>query len=124
MMQSWHRRAAVLLAVLLWLPHWTLARNEVPRGLQEIALAALPAEAQHTIDLIRRGGPFPYQRDGVTFGNHERLLPERKRGYYREYTVPTPGAANRGARRIVAGGAGAEFYYTGDHYRSFQRVRE
>ena len=78
--------------------------------------------------MIKRGGPYPFQRDGVVFGNYEQLLPRRPRGYYREFTVPTPGAGNRGARRIIAGGEiserGGEFYYTSDHYRSFQRVRE
>ena len=85
--------------------------------------AQLPPEARHTLALIRKGGPFPYERDGVTFGNFERLLPRRERGYYREYTVRTPGIAHRGARRIVAGRAG-ELYYTEDHYRSFRRIRE
>jgi ribonuclease T1 len=88
-----------------------------------VALAALPAEARQTVVLIRRGGPFPYERDGTVFGNFERLLPPRERGYYREYTVATPGARNRGARRIVAG-RGAELYYTDDHYRTFRRIRE
>jgi guanyl-specific ribonuclease Sa len=83
----------------------------------------LPAEAVETLALIEAGGPFPYRRDGVTFENRERLLPAKPRGYYREYTVPTPGARDRGARRIVAGGDPPEvFYYTADHYRSFRRV--
>lgn len=89
----------------------------------DIALADLPAEARHTLVLVRAGGPFPYAQDGRTFGNRESLLPRRERGYYREYTVPTPGTRDRGARRLVAGKAG-EFYYTADHYRSFQRIRE
>lgn len=89
----------------------------------DIALADLPPEARHTLVLIRAGGPFPYAQDGRTFGNRESLLPRRERGYYREYTVATPGARDRGARRLVAGKAG-EFYYTADHYRSFQRIRE
>lgn len=83
----------------------------------------LPREAQATLALIRAGGPFPYQQDGRTFGNREGLLPKKERGYYREYTVRTPGAKDRGARRIVAG-RGGEHYYTGDHYRSFRRIRE
>lgn len=83
----------------------------------------LPGEARATLALILRGGPFPYSRDGTVFQNRERLLPLRERGYYREYTVPTPGARDRGARRIVAGGDPPEvFYYTPDHYRSFQRI--
>lgn len=83
----------------------------------------LPPEAVATLDLILRGGPFPYRQDGSTFQNRERLLPDRPRGYYREYTVPTPGAPNRGARRFVTGGNPPEvFYYTQDHYRSFRRL--
>ncbi len=88
-----------------------------------VALADLPPQAARTLALIKAGGPFPYDRDGVVFGNRERLLPAQKRGYYREYTVQTPRARNRGARRIVAGVPG-EYYYTADHYRSFQRIRE
>ena len=88
-----------------------------------VALADLPREAQETVRLIHRGGPYRYQRDGVEFGNFERLLPPRGRGYYREYTVPTPGVSHRGARRVVSG-RGGELYYTDDHYRSFRRIRE
>ncbi|HET7157752.1 MAG TPA: ribonuclease domain-containing protein [Burkholderiales bacterium] len=88
-----------------------------------VGFAQLPADARDTALLIRRGGPFPYARDGVTFGNRERLLPQRERGYYREYTVPTSGLTHRGARRIVAGRQG-ELYYTDDHYRTFKRIRE
>ena len=100
-----------------------LARSGAPAATNEIAYAALPPEAQQTLKLIRKGGPYPYQRDGVAFGNYERLLPLRSRGYYREYTVPTPGVKHRGARRIIAGQTG-EYYYTDDHYRSFRRIRE
>ncbi|MET7487823.1 ribonuclease domain-containing protein [Streptomyces sp. NPDC005538] len=81
----------------------------------------LPAEARQTIALIDRGGPFPYAKDGVVFGNYEKLLPEQKRGYYHEYTVTTPGSRDRGARRIVTG-QGGEIYYTDDHYKSFRTV--
>ena len=88
-----------------------------------VTLATLPAEAQQTVRRIHAGGPFPYDRDGTVFGNRERRLPLKSRGYYREYTVPTPGARDRGARRIVKGDAG-ELYYTDDHYRSFRRVVE
>jgi ribonuclease T1 len=87
----------------------------------EIAIGELPREARHTLALINKGGPFPYERDGVVFGNFEKRLPIRERGYYREYTVPTPGVRHRGARRIVAGRAG-ERYYTDDHYQSFRRI--
>ena len=86
----------------------------------------LPAEAHQTFALIVRGGPFPYDKDGTTFGNRERLLPQQKRGYYREYTVPTPRAKNRGARRIVCGGwqpaQPDACYYTADHYQSFAPI--
>ena len=83
----------------------------------------LPPEAIATLQAIERGGPFPYDRDGTVFQNRERLLPDQPRGYYREYTVDTPGASDRGARRIVTGGNPPEVaYYTGDHYRSFRRI--
>lgn len=93
------------------------------RGEAEIAVAQLPPEARQTLDLIKRGGPFPYGKDGSVFGNREGLLPRQQRGYYREYTVPTPGSRDRGARRIVAG-RGGDYWYTADHYRSFRRIRE
>lgn len=88
-----------------------------------IAAAELPAEARDTLALIRRGGPFPYRKDGMIFRNRERRLPAQAAGHYREYTVPTPGARDRGARRLIASSSG-EIYYTDDHYRSFKRVRE
>jgi guanyl-specific ribonuclease Sa len=82
-----------------------------------------PREVAETLRLIQHGGPFPYDRDGVVFGNFEHRLPQRERGWYHEYTVPTPGARNRGARRIIAGGRPpSEFWYTGDHYESFTRL--
>jgi ribonuclease T1 len=89
----------------------------------EIRYADLPPDARSTIVLIKKGGPFSYQRDGVTFGNRERLLPLRERGWYREYTVRTPGEKSRGARRIVAGRDGT-LYYSDDHYRSFKKILE
>ena len=87
-------------------------------------LNSLPPEVDATVALIESGGPFPYPRnDGVVFGNYEGLLPEHRRGYYHEYTVPTPGLKHRGTRRIVTGGEPRtdppELYYTGDHYESF-----
>jgi guanyl-specific ribonuclease Sa len=82
----------------------------------------LPSEALDTLALVEAGGPFPYRQDGATFQNREHRLPERRRGYYREYTVETPGASDRGARRIIAGGdPPSEFFYTDDHYDSFRR---
>ena len=87
-----------------------------------ISLAELPPQWRATYALIHEGGPFPYDKDGSVFGNRERLLPLKKRGYYREYTVRTPGSRDRGARRIVAGGdPPSEWYYTDDHYDSFRR---
>ena len=113
-----------LLAILLPLAAPpAAARGSAPEAAREIAAAELPAEARHTIGLIRKGGPYPHERDGVVFGNFEKLLPVKERGYYREYTVRTPGVNSRGARRVVAG-KGGELYYTDDHYRSFKRVRE
>ena len=94
----------------------------------DVALAELPREAHDTLRLIARNGPFPHRRDGATFGNYEKQLPPKPRGHYREYTVTTPGARNRGARRIVCGGEqpwpAATCYYTADHYRSFRKIRE
>jgi len=90
-------------------------------GLPWVLEAELPVEGQATLALIDRGGPFPYDKDGSTFGNFEGLLPDHQRGYYHEYTVITPGSSDRGARRIISGGAG-EFYWTQDHYRSFERI--
>ncbi|MCK1796563.1 ribonuclease N [Streptomyces sp. XM4193] len=90
-------------------------------GLTVITSAKLPEQARTTLRLIDEGGPFPYEKDGSVFGNHEGLLPKQDRGHYREYTVPTPGERDRGARRIVAG-ADRERYYTSDHYESFKAV--
>ena len=89
----------------------------------DIAAKSLPPEARQTIALIKTGGPFPYSRDGVVFNNREGHLPKKARGYYHEYTVKTPGARDRGARRIITGRDG-ELYYTDDHYRTFKRVME
>ncbi len=91
-----------------------------------VLVADLPREGQATYQLIRQGGPFPYEKDGVVFGNRERQLPRQERGYYREYTVKTPGSRDRGARRIVCGGQEARnpraCYYTQDHYASFREI--
>ncbi|NJS35374.1 MAG: ribonuclease [Brachymonas sp.] len=91
-----------------------------------VALADLPKQGRETYALILAGGPFPYEKDGTVFGNRERLLPAQKRGFYREYTVKTPYARTRGAKRIVCGGAQPSkpeaCYYTEDHYSSFKRI--
>lgn len=92
-------------------------------GLPWVELDTLPPEAGETVALIDKGGPFPYpEKDGTTFSNREGVLPDQGDGYYKEYTVPTPGSDDRGARRIVTG-SGGEFYWTDDHYRSFERIR-
>jgi ribonuclease T1 len=126
-----------------WLPFWALLLAlclgtgvSLARGPLEgvvdnpeqatVALVALPVQGQWVWRQIHAGGPFRYEKDGTVFGNRERLLPAHKRGYYREYTVPTPGLSHRGARRIVCGGfqpARPEAcYYTADHYTSFRRI--
>lgn len=92
-----------------------------------VYLSELPREAQTTLQMVKQGGPFKYEKDGVVFGNYEARLPKQKRGYYHEYTVETPRAKNRGARRIIAGGnpvSSDEYYYTGDHYQTFRRIKE
>lgn len=96
-----------------------------PDPVGAIAVADLPREAQVTLELIKRDGPYPHAKDGAVFGNYERSLPQQRRGYYREFTVKTPGARNRGARRIVVGGESIsrrQFYYTDDHYATFKRI--
>lgn len=94
---------------------------------ETVTVAELPKEARHTLALIKQGGPFPYAKDGSVFGNYEGLLPKQKRGYYHEFTVKTPRARNRGARRIVVGGdlvTSQEYYYTDNHYATFKRITE
>jgi ribonuclease T1 len=96
-------------------------------GVATVPVAELPRQGQETYELIRQGGPFPYDKDGTVFGNRERTLPAEKRGYYREYTVRTPGSRDRGARRIVCGGPPRTphaCYYTADHYASFRKIVE
>jgi len=118
-------RAAALLFAALAAAAPAVAQKEVapPPAIAEVAVAELPAEARQTIALIRKGGPFPYAKDAAIFGNREGNLPRQKRGYYKEYTVKTPGVRTRGARRIVAGASG-ELYYSEDHYNRFRRIRE
>jgi ribonuclease T1 len=114
----------LLLISLALLHSWPAAlhgQDQPPTTVKEISIDELPSEAVTTLQLIKQGGPFPYQRDGAVFGNFERHLPVNKRGYYREYTVSTPGRRDRGARRIVTGENG-ECFYTDDHYRTFRKV--
>ena len=100
----------------------TSTARDPETGLRTVALLDLPREAQATVALIERGGPFPYAQDGGTFGNRERLLPSHPRGWYREYTVRTPGEGDRGPRRIVTGDDDRLVFYTADHYASFVQV--
>lgn len=121
--------AVVAVAAILLIGHF--ARPDSPpapaaastpvSGLSTVKVQELPKEAVTTLALIDKGGPFPYDKDGATFGNLEGLLPKQQRGYYREYTVPTPGSRDRGARRLVVG-RGGDIYYTADHYESFRQV--
>lgn len=125
-MRAWLLFAALLAFAGAWLPV-AAQRADAPGihagVLDEVPLAQLPREARETVALIHKGGPFPYARDAVAFSNREGQLPREKRGYYREYTVKTPGERTRGARRIVAG-KGGELFYTDDHYAHFRRIRE
>lgn len=135
-MKNWTRIAILCIAAIAAFQWWqdrgaigTPAPTPTATGTTGHAPAVaqypvfLPPEAVTTLEAIARGGPFPYPRDGSTFQNRERRLPDAPRGYYREYTVETPGSPDRGARRIVSGGDPPEvFYYTDDHYRSFRRV--
>lgn len=118
----------LVLVALLGLLAWSGAQgfwsNPNTWGHIESAhVVGMPHEVQQTLGLIKRGGPFPYARDGIVFQNREHRLPPRPRGYYHEYTVPTPGLSSRGARRIISGQPG-EYYYTPDHYRTFWRIRQ
>jgi guanyl-specific ribonuclease Sa len=112
---------ALIGLIVLVVAGWTvreLVTDPAGQALPVRALSTLPAEAAGTWRLIENGGPFPFREDGTVFGNRERLLPAERNGYYREYTVGTPGSDDRGARRIVTG-SGGELYYTADHYGSF-----
>jgi ribonuclease T1 len=135
-MAKWMRLAVLVLAALAAAQWWSgrpagdqTAPDASPGSPPSVAEhdarypSFLPREAIDTLERIERSGPFPYDRDGTVFQNRERRLPEQPRGYYREYTVATPGSRDRGARRIVTGGNPPEvYYYTDDHYRSFRRV--
>lgn len=115
----------MLTSALVVLASPSIQGFEKPKEIPAISVAELPKEGRDTLALIRKGGPFPYSKDGSTFSNRERILPRQPRGFYHEYTVKTPGARDRGARRIVCGGKLQEScYYTGDHYASFKIIRE
>ena len=125
--QALHKTGLVLtLACAASASAVAFARGATPGLAGTVALAELPAQAQTTHRLILSGGPFPHQKDGTVFGNRERALPRQPRGFYHEYTVSTPGARDRGAKRIVCGGRPPErpeaCFYTADHYVSFQRI--
>jgi len=95
--------------------------RRVQPTLADISTKDLPPEARETLRLIEKGGPYPYDRDGIVFGNFEKRLPIKERGYYNEFTVRTPGVKHRGARRIVTGKDGDK-YYSDDHYKTFKRI--
>lgn len=113
---------AASLGLLAAAPAAARGRTDDPASAPSVRPEQLPREARDTLLLIRQGGPFPYPQDGGVFGNRERRLPGRPPGYYREYTVRTPGAHDRGARRIIAGQDG-DLWYTNDHYRHFRRIQ-
>lgn len=127
---GWRSLFAGVLTAILWgfllASPGLQARTEVTvESLATVALAELPKQGVQTYQQIHKGGPFEYEKDGTVFGNRERLLPAKTRGYYREYTVPTPGLSHRGKRRIVCGGpprTPEHCYYTADHYASFRRI--
>jgi ribonuclease T1 len=125
-LQKIRRLLTGLCLTALLLPGLTSARAPAPVAIQaSIGLIELPAPGPQVYALIHRGGPFGSEKDGVVFGNRERLLPAYKRGYYREYTVPTPGLQHRGTRRIICGGQPKTpdiCYYTADHYASFRKI--
>lgn len=125
-LSAWRKFGLVVgLLGALGLPCLSQAKESLPDP-AVVGLAELPKEAQLTDRLIRAGGPFPFRKDGIVFGNRERLLPAQPRGYYHEYTVKTLGSRDRGARRIVCGGnpptAPQACYYSDDHYSSFRRI--
>ena len=121
-----------VVALVIWPQRSTEAREKpadassMSRDFPFVLEADLPKEARATLALIAKGGPFPYSKDGVTFSNRERVLAKQPRGYYREYTVTTPGAKNRGARRVICGtpkSSAFECYYTDDHYATFRKIK-
>ncbi|HVO88787.1 MAG TPA: ribonuclease domain-containing protein [Casimicrobiaceae bacterium] len=118
---------AIIAALITLVASTTVAARASQSDLPVIAASDLPREAREVLERVHSGGPFAYERDGVVFGNREQVLPPRRRGYYHEYTVPTPGERTRGARRIVCGGPARlpdACFYSNDHYRTFARIRE
>ena len=125
--QALHKTGLVLtLACAALAGGGAVARDVAPAVSGTVSLGDLPAQARATHQLILSGGPFPHQKDGTVFGNRERILPRKPRGFYHEYTVRTPGARDRGARRIVCGGSEPKrpeaCFYTADHYASFRQI--
>jgi ribonuclease T1 len=124
--------ALIVGAAFVLSPSLADARRSVPESVETpavgtVALSDLPREGRSTYALILSGGPFAHDKDGTVFGNRERILPRQSRGYYREYTVRTPGSRDRGARRIVCGGEARQpdaCFYTSDHYSSFRKIIE
>lgn len=131
--QQSHRASRVSVGLLVLIAFFVFISSAGARdstNVETIAVSDLPEQGRDVLKLIRAGGPFQHaNKDGSTFGNFEKKLPKQPRGYYKEYTVPTPGAKNRGARRIVCGGdvrstSSSTCYYTADHYNSFKRILE
>ncbi|MGW3043383.1 ribonuclease domain-containing protein [Kitasatospora sp. NPDC001159] len=125
-LRAWKRAAATATATatvaLVALAPVVVATEAHAAVSGQVCLSALPSQARTTLNLIAQGGPFPYRQDGVVFTNKEKVLPSQRYGYYHEYTVVTPGAPTRGARRIVTGQRYHEDYYTGDHYATFRLI--
>jgi len=123
---TWIVLAVLAIAWIAWSQHGAPAPaqdSQHPPTTEDAPTSALPPQVADTLALIRHGGPFPNRQDGVVFENRERELPRQPRGYYHEYTVETPGARDRGARRIITGGDPPNvYYYTDDHYRSFHTL--
>ncbi|MFI6443912.1 ribonuclease [Kitasatospora sp. NPDC050543] len=123
-LRAWKTRAASVVSVglLTLAPIAVLTPDAHAAVSGSVCRTALPSQARDTLNLIAKGGPFPYSQDGIVFQNREGVLPSKSSGYYHEYTVRTPGSTTRGARRIVTGKAYHEDYYTADHYASFRKV--
>ena len=126
LMGSASLRLALVLCLAVSSPGLVHARRAMTEPAATIAIAQLPSPGRDMLALIYQGGPFRYDKDGTAFGNREKILPAKTRGYYREYTVKTPGERSRGARRIICGGlkpaSPDACYYTDDHYASFRRI--